>query len=310
METDSGVIERPPLAIQLHSSTRKEHASLNQSIIARLPLCLPPYTDSPLLYAAGITVFANIYYAIEQAWTDLVKRENMQGRQHSLLLQLYTQNLFRTARLRSDLGLIVSRLDATTQHQLQTLEDASFHFQTRILERIRRKPHIVLAWAWAMYLALFNGGRWMRQQFTNAGPDFWCSRERTIDCLSLWQFDGTQDGEDIKDTFKQNFQRAASLLTDDEQADVVAEGKVVFDTCLELVHFLDATVASMADSPPLSSQTATAAPSSSQVEPWMLMVWFHAFSLLSQFWQAIRRICLSLSVATKPNVVGKEGRAD
>lgn len=92
-----------------------------------------------------------------------------------------------------------------------------------------------------MYLAIFNGGRWIRSQLlsTTCTSPFWPNGVSPEDCLTFWHFDGDQDGEDIKDDFKARYEVAAAQLTEMERQDVVEEAVEIFKLCARIVEDLD-----------------------------------------------------------------------
>jgi hypothetical protein len=59
-------------------------------------------------------------------------------------------------------------------------------------------------------------------------------------CLSFWQFEGGDDGLDIKNDFKRRFDNVAAQLTASERTDVVEEAVQIFKMCREMVELLDA----------------------------------------------------------------------
>jgi hypothetical protein len=105
-------------------------------------------------------------------------------------------------------------------------------------------------------MAVFSGGRWIRAQLEVAGDGFWRAGasidvdnhnedekggEQTLASkeLSLWNFDGEHDGEDIKAEFKRRLAGAEDLFTDDERIDVIEEAKQIFKFSASLVEELD-----------------------------------------------------------------------
>jgi hypothetical protein len=70
-----------------------------------------------------------------------------------------------------------------------------------------------------MYTALFNGGRWIRDQLVAGGPKFRDASEPSVNftkeyanadsCLAFWWFGGG-DGLDIKNDFKRRFDIVAA----------------------------------------------------------------------------------------------------
>ena len=231
--TTSGTMARA-FSSELLAVVHKDHIALNKLITSRLPLCLPPCTDSPLLYAQGLTVFGQIFALLERHLARELRKHASQDRILRALRLLDIPGLYRTERLQRDIDEVRQRLgeayDGAYDMPREVLDlcNASSH-------RLSAKPRLILAHAWAMYLALFNGGRWIRKQLRDAGEAFW----RGMPPLSFWEFEGVQDGNDVHAQFKRNFELAAPQLTSEEWTDVVQETKQVFALCARLVAVLD-----------------------------------------------------------------------
>lgn len=90
-------------------------------------------------------------------------------------------------------------------------------------------------------MAVFSGGRWIRAQLLAAGSDFWGTDNTLLADvgLSFFHFDGNEDGEDIKASFKSRLWAADSILTLEEREDVTQEAKTIFQLCEALVTELD-----------------------------------------------------------------------
>ncbi|TKA76709.1 hypothetical protein B0A55_03934 [Friedmanniomyces simplex] len=202
---------------EINIATRKQHTELNRLIVKRLSLALParPWVGrsdkSPALLAQGIAAFAQIYFEFESAWSAIEwsEKKDEDGKMVEWLANLRPQGVERTPRLRSDLR----RLRSGTAPGVGCREPVA---NLRLSER----PHILIAYGWVMYMAIFSGGRWIRQQLADAGPEFE---------LAFLSFDGNEDGEDIKGVFKARLARAEGLLTPQERREVVEEAQRLFD---------------------------------------------------------------------------------
>ena len=120
------------------------------------------------------------------------------------------------------------------------------------------KPHLLLAYTWLLYMALFSGGRYIRARLREAGREFWMTtrvekeKEKEkgenigIDeaVLSFWNFDGEEDGEDSKVEFKQRFAEMEGWLTDEEREEVIQEAVYIMDSLLGVVKEISETVGS------------------------------------------------------------------
>ncbi|KAK3697844.1 hypothetical protein LTR37_017235 [Vermiconidia calcicola] len=242
------------LPAQINVATRKQHTLLNRLIIDRLPLALPPYASDPALLGQGLAAFSRIFLVFEEAW-DALDSENVVARcgetvSERRLATLRPKALRRSSRLKVDVEHIAQRAGvksfATTSAQLAMLE--------RMALEIQLKPHVLIAYGWVMYMAIFSGGRWIRQQFTNAGTEFWTpqpggmqgEQEKVhssgLPGFTFLFFEGEQDGEDIKAEFKARLAEADSLLTQDQRQDVIDAAQRLFEDCIALVEILDREV--------------------------------------------------------------------
>jgi heme oxygenase len=228
------------LPIELLAATRDKHRTLNIQILNKLPLSIPPASSSPILYAKGMTVFGQIYYAFETHLIASMENENLDERLQDIYSPIYLPRLLRTARLRRDIEIIKMRLGGQGQQELDDLAERSAIYQQRILASLSTKPHVLLAYTWTMYLALFNGGRWMRSQLFSAGPSFWLGQELP---LSFWDFEDSEgaisNGEDLKVAFKEGFAQSAASLNNEQREEIIEESKILFDLCSEMVSYMD-----------------------------------------------------------------------
>ncbi|KAK6374267.1 hypothetical protein LTR64_002375 [Lithohypha guttulata] len=263
----------------LHSATRSLHAQLNKTIMTRFPLCLPPHATDPMAYHLGMLVFSQIFKQFERS-IDLVLAEFAQSRTSLLkddcrarhirvVKRQYTKELLRSQNTQHDQEFLSRRLKRTesTNELLGQLEEklntqAESH-AGYIGSHIQEKPYLALAYTWTMYLALFNGGRYLQKLLAAAGPKFWressrfdstnqsseCEVTTAYSALSFWHFDeATEDdpqAEQLKQKFKRNFDEASLLLTAAEIEEVVQEARSVFELCLRLIQMLDEAMLEM-----------------------------------------------------------------
>lgn len=240
----------------LHAATRSLHNQLNRLITARLPLCLPPHATDPTAYLLGIAVFGEIFTAFELGIehaehgqdSDSLARSD-RDRHIQILQTAQTVGLERREKLRHDMDLLLSRLGCETQFTY-----VQQHAQAELLgitKAIEAQPYLALAYQWTMYLALFNGGRFLQRTLASAGPDFWQEAEDRDDdrvqALSFWDFDAatTEDphANTLKLYFKANLTAASELLTAEEKEKVIQEAVQIFQTCLDLVAYMDEVMA-------------------------------------------------------------------
>ena len=200
------------LPVEINTVTRKHHIELNRLIIDRLPLALPPIANSPKVYALGLSAFAHIYLAFEQAFDDLERSQDdsvgtngeeeadHQRKVKAWLANLRPPGLKRSSRIKRDLQYL-PELDRSS------FSDLDNEIHSHIRDLAASKPHILVAYTWVMYMAIFSGGRWIRSQLAGAQPEFWTSHTNAGPALaektplgmpgfSFLSFDGDEDGED------------------------------------------------------------------------------------------------------------------
>ncbi|TLD28067.1 heme oxygenase-like protein [Venturia nashicola] len=268
-----------PLSAQINAKTRSHHTILNRLITSRLQLCLPPNTSGPEIYAGGIAQFAQIFLAFEEVWDELIgvdgdykgleetwealDEQYPNGSAAGLLSYLRTlrpHGLARTQRLHTDLTYFQDMERANEVLNGLKKSKAVEEFVAHIRHEVHANPHLLVAYAWTLYMAIFSGGRWIRAQLHGAGKDFWAAsstaelvkpddnekptleelREVESLGLGLWFFDGDQDGEDIKAEFKRRLNDGEHILTPTQRDDIMLESQDIFDRFKAMVDDLDA----------------------------------------------------------------------
>lgn len=161
------------------------------------------------------------------------------------LHKLCPSEIKRAGRLRRDL----EKLGANDKREAgQRFEALIQHITSSTL----LKPHLLLAYTWLLYMALFSGGRYIRARLREAGSEFWMmtgkEKEKGGDIdideavLSFWNFDGAEDGEDVKAEFKQRFAELEGRLTDEQRDEVMQEAVFIMDSLMGVVEEIAETV--------------------------------------------------------------------
>ncbi|KAK7966006.1 heme oxygenase-like protein [Apiospora aurea] len=270
-----------PLSEAINIATRPVHTQLNKLVIYRLPLAIPPHVQDPSNYVSGLLHLTPIYNGFESLWREFLESPQQSStgtipaehscevckpsavvhhspyvldaphiptlcsRIHSLLHHVHTPDLERTEALKADIVSMTGWSTELLAEQLSVAEESPVlsAFLMRLRQSVRTRPHVLLAYAWVLYMALFSGGRFIRASLAQVHPSFW-----NANCLSLnpelplrfFTFDTAQGGDEIKSSFKERFaQSSGSLLTDGEKADVVDEAKKIFEFMIEVVGELD-----------------------------------------------------------------------
>ena len=257
------------------------HKTLNRLITSRLPVALPPETKTPRLYLTGLLHFATVYITFESLWSiylscippntppglpspdyDTVSKPQpgaSSSRYKSILQSLHLPHLKRSNALRADLADLSGSSPATVEIKLLNPEAPCLkEFRAHIQEATDKKPYLLLAYAWVMYMAIFSGGRWVRAQLLSAGENFWSQDQETgrdstsgsvvgnmkiPKGLEFLHFrDSLVDGEDLRSDFKLRFFEAESRLSENERDDIVREAQNIFKFLTMMVEELDGLV--------------------------------------------------------------------
>lgn len=176
------IVRSPPLARKISLACGPLHARLNNGIMTSLPLALPPKAKDTSLYAAGLASFGMIYLTYEDLWhcvshppslhdqaedADASHAENIAR----FFATLRPEGIERSTRLRIDLKFLHTTDESASKHRKEG--PAQRKFRLHILHALATKPHTLYAYAWCMYMAVFAGGRYIREDLSKAGKRFW-----------------------------------------------------------------------------------------------------------------------------------------
>ena len=224
---------------------------------------MPPNSQSPDTYATGLQRIAPIYLSFESIWAEIGDFQPLEASQaidhrvFSALKHLYMPDMLRSQNLRSDLSCLLHKPFDEVDDVLERMEGLQLHrFLQHIDQACTLKPHTLIAYAWVMYMALFNGGRWIRAQLLAAKTSSWhlpvlesdfesAKADQSLG-LAFWHFSGEKDGEDIKNEFKARINDVERLLSAEQKQDIVDEALSIFRYLVLLVGELDEIVAANA----------------------------------------------------------------
>lgn len=152
-------------------------------------------------------------------------------------------------------------------------------FISHIKQTVHAKPHTLIAYSYNLFMALFAGGRFIRASFEKAGDEYWgivpapikptmqpCEPrsaatsplESTYDLaqeqiaetslhphippstpLQFWRFDTANDGEDLKQDYKERLLRLEDELSAEERDDIMQESIIILESIGLIVGQLD-----------------------------------------------------------------------
>ncbi|KAF2967857.1 hypothetical protein GQX73_g5666 [Xylaria multiplex] len=278
-----------PLSDSINAATRSVHTKLNRLVISRLQLALPPQADDASQYVSGLLHITPIYIAFESLWRRILKlpdppeapgsdkdgsagvvcdpvglrpngrnahrRLTVNSRIDALLTNLYFEGLQRSQALQQDLISLTCWSDRTLAEQLNNASRSPIlsDFLTHIETFVEKSPHVLLAYAWVLYMALFSGGRFIRASLENIYPAFWIPASAqqptpatlanfaitAVQPLSFFQFNTREGGDDLKREFKKRLLESEGNLTTLEREEVIGEARCIFEYMIRLVGELD-----------------------------------------------------------------------
>ncbi|KAL8728932.1 MAG: hypothetical protein Q9181_005164 [Wetmoreana brouardii] len=232
--------------------TRSYHTTLNQLILHFLPFSLPPCSSNHHLYALGISHFHPIYLTFETTFRDHIRFDALPPRTIAMLQKLHLPELERAEALECDLKTLL--LPSHRHHNTADLPHLEA-FEQHIQASLAQKPHLLFAYTWVFYMALFSGGRYIRSKlragFTTPNPSLPQRRLDELSGLSFWNFPGDADGEDLKIDFKKRVAALSATLTEEERSDIINEG-------VQIMVFLTDVVREVAETVPAQAITLAA----------------------------------------------------
>jgi heme oxygenase len=94
---------------------------------------------------------------------------------HIVLGFLPLQELLRSERLQSDIKTLSGTAEEEIKEQLHKISQSGIasNFIAHTTKAVISNPHVILAYTWVLYMALFSGGRYLRALLQKAGPAFW-----------------------------------------------------------------------------------------------------------------------------------------
>jgi len=192
---------------------------------------------------------------------DASQAPAVSSRIRNILAELSLPDMRRTLALQDDLMSLTGWSSCTLAKHLNDAAEAPVlsSFLHHIRHAVEARPHILLAYGWVLYMALFSGGRFIRASLEAAGPAFWApqsdlshpsslstetereSSKRSADGpFQFFRFNTPNDGEDLKQTFKDRLVELETLLTGQEREEIVQEAQNIFDFMVKMVMELDA----------------------------------------------------------------------
>lgn len=295
------------LAHQINTAISSSHTKINRLILDRMPKAVPPQTDNPSKYITGLLHFGAVYIAFESLWQNILgihseiapvpytypftshnnqydETPEITERTRHILEVAYWPTILRAARIKADIQAMTGWPTHVVDEQIKSAGTTGrlgkVLLQTQ--ESVNTKPHLLLAYAYCLYLALLSGGSYIRTELMYIKSDFWhatpapvkpnlieCQKTSGSDETSLFasgvdahisgpaklpleflDFDPPlgenprQQTKELKVEFKRRFAEAAQALTEPERREIVKESVNIFQSMEEVMVQLDKTCGS------------------------------------------------------------------
>ncbi|KAK7745225.1 hypothetical protein SLS62_009854 [Diatrype stigma] len=198
-----------PLSQLINTATRSVHMQLNQLVVSRLTIALPPHAQDASNYVSGLLHITPIYIVFESLWhnilnpapdvddsntddtgvaqpdsTDieilpdlmhLAHTPTIDQRMRSVLSDLRLPGLIRSQELQKDIISLTGWSSLTVVEHLNDSAELPVlgEFLYHIKHAVEERPHVLLAYAWVLYMALFSGGRIIRATLEKVDSGFW-----------------------------------------------------------------------------------------------------------------------------------------
>lgn len=186
------------LAHQINTAITSSHTKINRLILDRMPRAVPPQTDNPSKYITGLLHFGAVYTAFESLWQDILgihseiapipytypftndnshhdKATQITDRTRHILEVAYWPTMLRAARIKADIQTMTGWPGHVVDEQIRSVGTSGrlgkVLLQTQ--ESVNAKPHLLLAYAYCLYLALLSGGSYIRTELMYIKSDFW-----------------------------------------------------------------------------------------------------------------------------------------
>ncbi|KAL8715395.1 MAG: hypothetical protein Q9220_000728 [cf. Caloplaca sp. 1 TL-2023] len=267
------------LGDEINAATKLYHTTLNQQILHFLPYSLPPLTPTTHLYALGISHFKPLYAIFERSLRTHISSNTLAPRLKQILQKLHLPQLERAQALQQDLTTLLPPSYHVPHHDMSPRLQA---FQNHVQTSLNEKPHLLFAYTWIFYMALFSGGRYIRSKLRAAFTSTTVSTstpQAQLDALagfSFWDFPGDLDGEDLKIDFKARVTALSDSLTSEERKDIADEGVRIMIALTDIVSEVAETVPVLAQSLSLSMSAADSVEVKGPVArirpPWILLL--------------------------------------
>lgn len=193
------------LAYSINTAIASSHTKINRLILDRMPHAVPPRADNPSTYITGLLHIGAVYIAFESLWQNIIgvrtetaplpytypfgndtvtsspgldhgpEPPQVTERHRQILETAYWPNMLRAARVKADIRTMTGWPAHVVDEQLRSAGTTGElgAFLAHIKEAVDGRPHLLLAYAYSLYLALLSGGSYIRTELMYLRAEFW-----------------------------------------------------------------------------------------------------------------------------------------
>jgi hypothetical protein len=197
--------ESQSLAHSINTAIASSHTRINRLILDRMPHAVPPQADNPSAYITGLLHIGAVYIAFESLWQNIIgvhteiaplpytypfrkdtdttspglnhdtTPPRVTERTRHILETAYWPSMLRAARAKADVRAMTAWPAHVVDEQLRSAgtTGALGDFLTHINEVVDGRPHLLLSYAYSLYLALLSGGSYIRAELMYLRAGFW-----------------------------------------------------------------------------------------------------------------------------------------
>lgn len=197
--------ESRSLAHSINTAIASSHTKINRLILDRMPHAVPPQVDNPSAYITGLLHIGAVYIAFESLWQNIIgvhteiaplpytypfvndSNTSSPGLSHVpappqvteraryTLETAYWPNMLRADRVKADIRAMTGWPAHVVDEQLRSAgtTGALGVFLVHIKDAVDDRPHVLLAYAYSLYLALLSGGSYIRTELMYLTAEFW-----------------------------------------------------------------------------------------------------------------------------------------
>ncbi|MCJ1438072.1 heme oxygenase [Xylographa pallens] len=238
----------PFLQTEIHTTFRSHYSTL-QAILARtLPHLVPPNSLSPHPYIHSLLSLAPLYLSLETSYHSISLRAHQYPSLTIEFFRLFPAGVLRRDRFYNDLATLLGE-EGEWRLEVARERGSMVEFGERMERAMKSRPHVILAYAWILYLPLLNAG-WVKGQLVAARERRWRlnpyllpAERREERGLEVWCFE--RGAERMKEEFGRRLGALEGVISEQQRKEVLEEARALLGFCTRLANEVEREVRRM-----------------------------------------------------------------